>query len=384
MELYEYGLSLFTKQKRGMMRAAVNQKRLADPALMVATPTSSTEPLELKAAGPISGSEAIGTARVTIIHTEVLDSQGRSDQICSGETCTVRVLIGARENVDTVTISLIIANLYGQMMFGSRSTDHGVQFSMGAGDFREVLFRMPFRLTTGTYRVTVSASRSDWSGVPEHIRSALAAEAQEVYDLVANAATISVTRFAGPRFYGVCDLAPSVWATGNHDLAERFDCEFSQPIIFSSTGLGRRHLCAGWSEPEEWGTWTMRHAAHLLFGRRRFPNRDVILKATVLAFCPESFPSLTAEVVLNGLQLSVWRIEGNEARVLEVRISAILTQGPLLHLLFRILDPRSPAMAGVSADDRLLGIALHQVEFCDIGGGLDNLSSACQPCAEAS
>ena len=366
MELYDYGLSLFTKQKRGMMRAALGQ-RSADPPPAVAPPVSTSG---------TAASVAVGTGRVTIVHTEVLNSEGRSGEICSGETCTVRVLLSARENADCVTIGLTINNNYGQTVFGCRSSAHGVQFSMGAGDIRDVQFRVFFRLAMGKYTLNITAFKSDWSKVSERLRPALAGEPEEVYDCLVGAATVFVTRLGGPRFYGVCDLSPSVRAEGDRALAERFECAYSRPIVFSASGPGTRHLCAGWSSPEEGGTWTVDHAAHMLFGLRRFPNRDVVLKATVQAFCPESFPSLTAEVIVNGQPLSVWRIEGNATRVLSVCIPAVMTRSPFLHLLFRIHDPRSPAAAGVSTDQRLLGIGLHQMEFCDTADGIESVRGA--------
>ena len=369
MELYEYGLSLFTKQKRGMMRAAVCQKRPADPAPPPAAPTQSAEP-----AGRALAAEVAGTGRVRIIHTEVFNSLGRGDQVCSGEVCTVGVLLLARENVASVTVQLIIANQYGQVVFGCRSASHGVRLTFGAGEIREILFRMPFRLATGPYTVTVSAFKGDWDGVPDNVRFALAGQAQEIYDLVVNAATIYVTRLAGSLFIGPFDLAPSVWARGDRDVAQRLDCDYAHPILFSRSGLGAQHLCAGWSDPEEWGAWTTHHDAHLIFGRRRFPNRDVVLRATVHGYCPAASPSLTVNVILNDQQLTVWHLEGDETRVLEVRIPATLSQGPFLHLVFRVLDPRSPAMLGQSGDDRMLGIGLHQIEFCDPAECSDDLA----------
>jgi hypothetical protein len=365
MELYDYGVSLFSTQKRQMMRAAVRQRQLADPVCEVAAPINLTEPAETTAQSSPPDSEVVGTGQVRIIHIEVLSSQGGRGEICSGETVTIRVMLAAYEDVDAVAVGLSITNPYDQRLFDCRSSALGVQLSLRKGDVREVLFCMPFRLALGTYTVTVSAYRCDGGGALDPLRSALPGEAKTVCDVIVNAATIMVTRFAGARFGGVCDLAPSVRTGANRALVERFACEYSQPIIFSATGRGNRYLCGGWSDPEEWGTWTTQHSAHILFAPLRFPNRDVVLKAAVHIFCAEAFPSLTAEIVLNGQQLGQWCLETSEVRILETRIPAILTHGPFLHLLFRILDPRSPAMAGISADSRLLGIGLRQMEFCD-------------------
>jgi hypothetical protein len=131
---------------------------------------------------------------------------------------------------------------------------------------------------------------------------------------------------------------------------------------FSRSGRGAKYLCGGWSDPEEWGVWTMQHLAHMLFNCRDFLNQDVLLKAIISAFCPEQFPSTTTEVVVNGHQLCVWRV-GNEPQAFEVLIPAALLQRASLHVVFRILDPRSPVTVGFSADDRLLGVGLHQLEF---------------------
>jgi len=367
MEIYEYGLSIFKRQKRGMMRLAVRQRCPTDPG----------PPVPARADRRLTPApEVVGTSRVKIFKTEVLSSRGRADEICSGEICTVRVLLLAQDNADCVTIGLTIHNNYGQAIFGCRSSAHGVQFSIGRGDVREILFRVPFRLALGRYKINISAFKSDWGKAPDRLQAALAGEPEEIYDYVAGAAEVFISRIPGPRFYGLCNLAPSVEAGDTLALDETFDCELSQPIMFNNSGRGPRHLGTGWSDPEAGGTWTMQHAAHLLFGMRGFPNRDVMLKATIQAFCPESFPSLTADVLVNGRNLSVWRIDGNDTRVQVVRVPAVMTESPFLHVLFSIHDPRSPAATGVSDDKRLLGIGLHQIEFCDAPEGLDEVDGA--------
>lgn len=120
-------------------------------------------------------------------------------------------------------------------------------------------------------------------------------------------------------------------------------------------------LAAGWSSPEQWGTWQEGPAASLRIAiSQGFGGAGGLnLVADARGFASLRWPQDDVDVLANGVTVARWSFtlaaEAGERR-------ATIPPGTLQHgaltITFRPVSPHSPAEAGVSADARRLGIGI--------------------------
>jgi hypothetical protein len=134
-------------------------------------------------------------------------------------------------------------------------------------------------------------------------------------------------------------------------------------LSFARDGTGVAALVEGWSEPEEWGTWSVARNCVLRFELRPFPSRSIELVLACRAFVSERNPQLRVVCrVGNGVpqQLDFSTDAFAGLRRLMLDPAAIAADGTLT-ISLALSDPRSPADLALSSDVRPLGIGLERI-----------------------
>ena len=147
------------------------------------------------------------------------------------------------------------------------------------------------------------------------------------------------------------------------DLLQRARYAIGSTIDFSDHGNGVFYIRNGWNESEPLGTWTAGQEAALEICFESAPDCDVWLNACVRGFVPPSNPEVRAGVRVNGELLTTWISESWEFEMFRVRIPGNSFQGAKCEVVFEIANPVSPKDAGVSEDERVLGLGFKSIDF---------------------
>ncbi len=123
--------------------------------------------------------------------------------------------------------------------------------------------------------------------------------------------------------------------------------EIGEVIRFEKSGNGDQYTAGGWSEAEDWGTWTKGYGAEL-----RFPLKEVIAGPArfiveFAAYVRPKHPKLRVYVACGSEVVGEWSIEtGQVERHSAVIPPSITAQGRDLGITFHIINPVSPAELG--------------------------------------
>lgn len=140
-----------------------------------------------------------------------------------------------------------------------------------------------------------------------------------------------------------------------------------EKLDFSRGGAGVAALVEGWSEPEQWGTWSVARHCVLRFVVDPIPSRPTALVLMCRAFVSDGNPRLQAVCrVGDGPQQQLTFTQGAFAgqRRLTLDPATIAADGTLT-ISLSLSDPRSPADLGLSSDARPLGIGLERIWLDD-------------------
>lgn len=138
-------------------------------------------------------------------------------------------------------------------------------------------------------------------------------------------------------------------------------------LEFRRGGAGVAALIEGWSDPEQWGTWSVARNCALRFEVHPIPSRPVELVLACRAFVSDRNPQLRAACrVGDGApqQLIFAKAAFAGQRRLTLDPAAIAADGTLT-ISLSLSDPRSPADLGLSSDVRPLGIGLERIWIDD-------------------
>ena len=136
-----------------------------------------------------------------------------------------------------------------------------------------------------------------------------------------------------------------------------------EELGFARDGTGVAGLIEGWSEPEEWGTWSVARNCVLRFEVRPVPSRPVELVLACRAFVSEKNPQLRVVCRIGDgalQQLDFSTDSFADLRKLMVDPAAIAAHGTLT-ISLALFDPHSPADLALSSDVRPLGIGLERI-----------------------
>ncbi|WBL78687.1 glycosyltransferase [Bradyrhizobium xenonodulans] len=139
-------------------------------------------------------------------------------------------------------------------------------------------------------------------------------------------------------------------------------------LTFTRDGTGVGALIEGWSEPEQWGTWSIARNCVLRFEVRSVPSRPTDVVLACRAFVSEENPDLRAVCrvgngALQQLTFSTDAFAG--LRRLTLDPGAIAADGTLT-IRLALSDPRSPADLALGDDVRPLGIGVERI-WLDLG-----------------
>jgi hypothetical protein len=136
-------------------------------------------------------------------------------------------------------------------------------------------------------------------------------------------------------------------------------------LDFGHDGLGGSALLEGWSEPEEWGVWSVAKSCSLRLYLSQRPIQPIRVEFVARASLAPQHPRLdvVAEVGDTAPQAMSFAI-GSEAgrRFLTLDPAAVAFDGSVT-IGFRLSAPRSLADLGISADVRPLGIGLEKLRL---------------------
>ncbi len=134
-----------------------------------------------------------------------------------------------------------------------------------------------------------------------------------------------------------------------------------ETIDFHASGRGPALCLFGWSEPEPWGIWSDGEAALLQFvpdpRSRQFVAKIALVPHVPKLACPLHVTVQTRAGGANDSRSFTFRT--NERTEIEIPITMNDRSG-VMELMFRITNPARPPN---SADQRRLGIGLHQMEL---------------------
>lgn len=128
---------------------------------------------------------------------------------------------------------------------------------------------------------------------------------------------------------------------------------------FNRGGSGVAFLGNGWSQPEEWGTWSASNEANIVVLPKNHPTR---MKLTLSAFIYPPIASQRAQVSINGDVVADLVLTSPVPGTIEISLPPNREER-VLNLDFRLPDARSPKEIGMSADERRLSIGLISLDF---------------------
>jgi hypothetical protein len=128
-------------------------------------------------------------------------------------------------------------------------------------------------------------------------------------------------------------------------------------------GRGVAALVEGWSEPEDWGTWSVAKTCRLRFRLESRPVWPVVLEFACRAFVSPRNPRLRVTCRVGNSASQDWAFSISTAkghRSLLVDPAGVGPDGGVT-ITFKLSAPRSPADLGLGADVRPLGIGLERI-----------------------
>ena len=174
------------------------------------------------------------------------------------------------------------------------------------------------------------------------------------------------------RINGVNLLAPG-WKACNSCPQVSKDLELSQlaptlnigeVVDFTKAGNGRANfMLGGWGFTEDWGTWATDQLSKVVLPLPKGEPTKLIIKAN--AFLSPQHSEQVVEVSINGIRIADQMVlKQSKDNTLEIKLpSGFKTAGEALTIEFRSLDAISPMTAGLSPDERKLGIGLVSTQF---------------------
>jgi hypothetical protein len=135
-------------------------------------------------------------------------------------------------------------------------------------------------------------------------------------------------------------------------------------VQFTKASNGRsKFMLNGWGYTEDWGTWAIEPSAKIVLPIPDGSPVKLIISAN--AFLTPSHLEQKVDIYINGIkvtnQLALTKQTGNTVELLLP--PEIKPAGKPVSIEFRSINPISPLVAGISGDDRRLGIGLVSIQF---------------------
>jgi hypothetical protein len=140
--------------------------------------------------------------------------------------------------------------------------------------------------------------------------------------------------------------------------------QLNQIVDFTKSGDGRSlFILNGWGYTEAWGTWAIEPSASIVLPTPSGNPSKMLIKAN--AFLVPSHPNQVVDILINGIKVAdQYLLNKQHGNILEIKLpSSPKLAGEPLNIEFRSLGAISPMAAGISPDDRKLGIGLVSIQF---------------------
>lgn len=139
-------------------------------------------------------------------------------------------------------------------------------------------------------------------------------------------------------------------------------------IDFSRDGRGRFYAGAGWSDPEDWGRWSVNGEARIDMRIAKYTGRPLTLELIYGALVAPRQPCQTIVVWTNGHELSRQEVclggEGNVPRPYRYMLPAgLVSADGMLAIRIGTPDAVSPKYLGMNDDSRMLGVGLETLRL---------------------
>lgn len=137
--------------------------------------------------------------------------------------------------------------------------------------------------------------------------------------------------------------------------------KLGEPLVFSKNQLGSTYLNNGWSDQEDWGTWSVGADAIIVLPIETEQARTILVEAH--PFLSPSHSKQTVEAKINGIATNSVTLTANSGDTFEIRIPEVIRQqlhenGGHLKLQLHFPDAVRPKDIGVNNDGRKLAIGL--------------------------
>ena len=137
--------------------------------------------------------ETFGSRQAEIISSRLVGSRSHSNIVSSGETARITLVIRANENLDHITVGMLIRDRFGQDIFGINSHHLDDSLFLSAGQQATVHFEIQMDLAPGKYTISVALHSEE-----NHI--------ENCYHWCDKALRFEIAGIADSIFAGVCRL----------------------------------------------------------------------------------------------------------------------------------------------------------------------------------
>lgn len=161
MELYAYGLNLYEKQKRQLLRECL-ERQIWEVQAEAGNLSQSQPPVqrsERRSATTLENSredDDFGTREIEILEVNVSGRESSCQIISSGEEALIRIIFKSHINEDNLTAGISIKDDFGQIIFGTNSHHMADCLSVHKGQVVSLVFRAIMDLGEGFYHLTVA------------------------------------------------------------------------------------------------------------------------------------------------------------------------------------------------------------------------------------
>ena len=137
-----------------------------------------------------------------------------------------------------------------------------------------------------------------------------------------------------------------------------------EKLDFGSSGKGVHYLQAGWSDPEDWGTWSASRSATILLPASPAQVDSVIMDFS--AAVSPSHPAQRVEIVVNGFQAFSGSIN-EQSGTLEFKMPEAAKSDSFkgIKMEFRLPDAAVPKDIGLGDDPRTLALGLRTITLTE-------------------
>ena len=140
--------------------------------------------------------------------------------------------------------------------------------------------------------------------------------------------------------------------------------KLGETLVFNSQGITPNG--AGWSTPEEWGTWTNGKSALLNLTLESAPKSSLALTLNSYAFLDPNLQTQDVTILANKVvigRIHFTNSSNSGIRQFKIPLAVILTNKESLSIEFVVAKPIAPSSLGSSGDIRELGMGLISIKL---------------------